>query len=267
MEAKMAGEDEEDSGLSEKIKIKARELGCDLCGIASIDRFSDMPDISNPAKILPGARSVVVMAFRFLSSSARAGSTVPYTIVRNSLSRKADEATIGLSYFLEDLGYLALPTGAIEPCNYDRELAKTMGLISLKNAARQAGLGTVGKNTLLVTPQFGNMVWLGAVITSAAPAADRPIADNPCPPGCRICLDSCPVDALDGGPFMDQSRCRSFAFGSVDGGEWRIRCNRCRIICPLAFGYARHGRAALRPTQEGGIAGFAVERMAGELKA
>ena len=247
----MAKGDKDDRGLADRVKIRARELGCDLCGIASIDRFSDMPDISNPAKILPEAKSVIVMAFRFLSSSARAGNTVPYTIVRNGLSRKVDEATLGLSYFLEDLGYLALPTGAIEPCNFDRELGKTMGLISLKNAARQAGLGTVGKNTLLVTPQFGNMVWLGAVITSAAPAADQPIADNPCPTDCRICLDNCPAEALDGGPFMDQGRCWSFAFGSVDGGEWRIRCNRCRVTCPLAFGPAAHDGAVRSPTPDG----------------
>jgi len=263
----MVGDDKEDRVLAERIKVQARGLGCDLCGIASIDRFRDMPDISNPAKILPGAASVIVVAFRFLASSARAGSTVPYTIVRNSLSRKVDEATIGLSFFLEDLGYLALPTGAIEPCNYDGKLGKTMGLISLKNAARQAGLGTVGTNTLLVTPQFGNMVWLGAVITSAAPAADQPISDNPCPPGCRICLDNCPAKALDGGLFMDQSRCWSFAFGSVDGGEWRIRCNRCRIICPLAFGYAGRGRAARRLSKDGEITGFLVERMSGKLNA
>ena len=256
MEEKMAGEDKGQWGLAERIKAQARCFGCDLCGIASIDRFSDMPDISNPAKILPGARSVIVMAFRFLSSPARAASTVPYTIVRNGLSRKVDEATLDLSYFLEDLGFLALPTGAIEPCNYDGKLGKTMGLISLKNAARQAGLGTIGRNTLLVTPRFGNMVWLGAVITSAAPAADPPIEGNPCPPGCRICLDGCPAKALDGGPFMDQDRCRSFAFGRVDGGEWRIRCNRCRVTCPLAI-----GASGSRSGQDGGVSGDAALRM------
>lgn len=247
----MGSDDEADKGLAERIKVRARELGCDLCGIASIDRFRDMPDISNPAKILPGAESVIVMAFRFLASSARAGSTVPYTIIRNNLSRKVDEATIDLSYFLEDLGHLALPTGAIEPCNYDKELGKTMGLISLKNAACQAGLGTIGKNTLLVTPRFGNMVWLGAVITSAAPASDPPIEANPCPPGCRICIEGCPVHALDGSRFMDQDKCWSFAFGSADGGEWRIRCNRCRVTCPHAFGSAGRGRAASPPTADG----------------
>jgi epoxyqueuosine reductase QueG len=251
MEAIMVSDDKAGRDLAGMVKERARELGCDLCGIAPIDRFGDMPDISNPAKILPEAESVIVIAFRFLASAARAGSTVPYTIVRNGLSRKVDEATIGISYFLEELGYLALPTGAIEPCNYDKELGKTMGLISLKNAARQAGLGTVGKNTLLVTPRFGNMVWLGAVITSAAMAPDRLIEVNPCPPSCRICMDSCPVMALDGGPFMDQGRCWSHAFGRVDGGEWRIRCNRCRISCPLAFGSAGQGRAARCPMPDG----------------
>ena len=151
----MVGDGKAGGDRAGMVKGRARELGCDLCGIAPIDRSGDMPDISNPAKILPEARSVI--AFRVLAGAARAGSRVPYAIVRNGLSGKIDEATIGLSCFPEDLGYLALPTGAIEPRNHDRGLGKAMGLISLRNAACQAGLGTVGKNTLLLNDQRGRL--------------------------------------------------------------------------------------------------------------
>lgn len=51
------------------IKNKAKSLGCDLCGIASIDRFENMPTISNPKSIAPNANSVIVVAKKFLHST------------------------------------------------------------------------------------------------------------------------------------------------------------------------------------------------------
>jgi epoxyqueuosine reductase len=224
---------------AKRVKDYCRVLGADLVGIASINRFVDLPQMSNPASILPGAKSVIVVAKKFLFSASQTASTIPYTIIRNRLSWQLDELSCDLARYLKDRGFAALPTGAIEPCNYNAELQKTVGLISLKNAARQAGLGVIGKNTLLLTPEFGNMVWLGAVITAAALAADTPQQDSPCAAGCRICLDACPVLALSGSPFIDQQKCWDYAFGCEDGGEWRIKCFECRRRCPHAYGYAR----------------------------
>jgi epoxyqueuosine reductase QueG len=222
---------------SADVKEKAHSLGFDLCGIASVERFSDMPVLSNPASILPSCRSVIVVARKFLSGTTRAASTIPYTIIRNHLSRTIDEMTVDLSYFLEDRGMIGLPTGAIEPCNYSAELQKTMGLISLKNAAHQAGLGVIGKNTLLITPPYGNMVWLGAVLTDAQLEPDPILQQSPCRTQCRLCLEACPVGALDGSLFMDQKKCWNYAFGSENGGEWRIKCFKCRAICPYSRGF------------------------------
>lgn len=219
------------------IKDKAFSLGCDLCGIASINRFNNLPDSTNPLHILKNAKSVVVIAKKFLNSTLDSTSTIPYTIVRNYLSREIDEITIQLSYFFEENNYHALPTGAIEPCNYNKDLSKTVGLISLKYAAFKAGLGIIGKNTLLITPEYGNMVWLGAIITSAELESDPIQEKSPCKDNCRICIDNCPTGAIDGSQFMDQQKCWNFAFGAEEGGEWRIKCFKCRETCPYAKGY------------------------------
>jgi epoxyqueuosine reductase QueG len=219
------------------LKEYAKTLGADLCGIASIDRFEDMPAISNPKAIMPLAKSVIVVATRFLQSTLMSSSTIPYTIIRNYLSGEMDRITVKLSYFLFENGADAIPTGAIEPTNYNTELSKEFGLISLKNAAFQAGLGVIGKNTLLLTPEYGNMVWLGAVITSLEVQPDTVKTDGPCRNGCRICMDACPSGALDGSRLMDQDKCRRYAFGTANGGEWRIQCHACRSRCPLSKGY------------------------------
>ena len=222
---------------SKTIKKKALSFGADLCGIASIDRFSTLPDISNPAKILPNSNSVIVIAKHFLDSTIVATSSIPYTIIRNYLSREIDRITISLSYYIEKSGFSAIPTGAIEPCNWDPEVSKTMGLISLKNAAVQAGLGVVGKNTLLITPQYGNMVWLGGVVTSIRIHPDSIISNTICKDSCSLCISNCPVQALHGDIFMDQVKCRNYAFGEENGGEWRIKCFKCRAICPYSKGF------------------------------
>ncbi len=219
------------------LKDKASALGSALCGVASIDRFAGLPEMTNPGHILPGAKSVIVIALRFLQSTVRANSTVPYTIIRNILSRKVDETSAALAQSLEDNGYEALPTGAIEPCNYEPSLDRKVGLISLKNAACQAGLGVIGKNTLLITPEYGNMVWLGAVISDIELLPDPLVTKSPCNKECRICIDNCPVGALDGSLFMDHRKCWNFAFGEESGGEWRIKCHLCRTKCPYSTGY------------------------------
>lgn len=97
-------------------------------------------------------------------------------------------------------------------------------MISLKNAAYNAGLGVIWENTLLITPEFGNMIWLGAMITTAEIEPDNIITRNPCNDKCKICIDNCPVNALDGSSFMDQDKCWNYAFGEIQCGEWRIYC-------------------------------------------
>jgi len=100
-----------------EIKEVAKSLGCDLCGIASIDRFENIPPLLHPKSIFPEANSVIVMAKKFLYSTLELNSTIPYTIIRNQLSREIDDITIRLSYIIEEHDGHAIPTGAIEPCN------------------------------------------------------------------------------------------------------------------------------------------------------
>ncbi len=217
------------------VKKAATDLGAVLCGIASVDRFAQAPKGFHPCDVLPECKSVVVLATRFLTSTLSARSTVPYTVVRNYLTDQMDRMSLQLAYWLEAQGALAVPTGAIGPCNWDAERKKSMGIISLKHAAVLAGLGTMGKNTLLINDRYGNMIWLSAVVTSAELEADPLAAYEGCIPGCTLCLDACPIKALDG-VSMDQASCWNYAFGEENGGEWRIKCYKCRRVCPHCLG-------------------------------
>ncbi len=220
---------------STSIKEYVFSIGADLCGIASAEDFSRAPAGSNPKDALPDAKSVIVFAKRFLSGTLKAKSSIPYTIIRNRISSSIDDMSVELAYFLEGENYTALPTGAIEPCNWDEKAGRSRGLISLKHAAELAGLGRIGKNTLLVNEKYGNMIWLGAVITDLELEKDRPITESYCYENCTICIDNCPAQALYGDTLViNQSKCWNYAFSTKR--DFIITCFKCRYMCPLSAG-------------------------------
>lgn len=220
---------------SSYVKQVAATLGADLCGIASIDRFSGAPEGFHPSDVLPGCQSVVVIALRFPVSTLKARSTIPYTVVRHDLSKEVDRLTVKLTTELESRGAVAVPIGAIGPDEYDEKTGKFRGIVSLKHSAELAGLGRIGKNTLLINDRYGNMIWLGAVLTTAKLDADSLADYEACIEDCTMCIDSCPIQALDG-VSMNQRECWGYAFGTVGEGEWRIKCFTCRKICPHCTG-------------------------------
>ena len=217
---------------AEEVKKHARELGADLCGIASIDRFADAPVGFHPADIVPACKSVIVTAVRFPLSTLRSSSPAAYTFVRNKLVEKVDTLTFQLAADLENLGSCAVPIPSAGPYEFwDETRRHGQGILSLKHAAVQAGLGKMGKNTLLVNDQLGNMLWLGAILVDAGLTADMPADYETCAPDCRLCLDSCPAQALNGSTIV-QSKCRSVSAKSTDGGGAVYMCNLCRKLCP-----------------------------------
>lgn len=217
------------------IKHILYEIGADLCGIASIDRFDEAPRGFHPRDVLPSCETVVVFAKQFLSGSLHCKTTVPYTIIRNVLSDRLDKMSFQFCEIMERDGIVAVPTGTVGPLEYDAKTERFRNIVSAKHCAAAAGLGRIGKNTLLVTPEYGNMVWLCAVLLDRAFEPDEILTGDPCPQGCSLCVDSCPVHAL-GEPEIKQALCHAYAFGGENGGDWRIKCNKCRVVCPSCYG-------------------------------
>ena len=88
-----------------------------------------------------------------------------------------------------------------EPLAYD----DSFSVIDLKEAAARAGLGARGLNTLLITPDYGPRVRLGAIFVDAALEPDAPWDDYPCA-SCTRCWGACPTRAL-GPEGLDRTRC------------------------------------------------------------
>ena len=216
---------------SPHIKAIASRLGADLCGIATVDRFSGAPKGFHPSDILAETRSIIVFAKPMSRTAYQAKSMAPYTLMRNQVLARLDEIAIGMALELEAAGARTLPIPSAEPYEFwDVEARQGKGILSLKHAAQNAGLGTLGKNTVLLNPRFGNRLWLGAVLTELELEPD-PVLEPQCLEGCTLCLEACPQEALDGTTLI-QKRCREHSFLASEGGGWFYNCCRCLQICP-----------------------------------
>lgn len=223
---------------SAEVKDIARSLGADLCGIAGLDRFSQAPEGFHPLDVFPDCQSVISFAVRFPVGTLVCKTPVPYTRVRNSITARLDAMALDLCIELEKRGAAAVPIPTNESI-WDEKTGRWRSIISQKHAAQAAGLGTIGRHSLLITPQFGSMVWLGCVLCDARLDEDA-LREGICT-DCGKCVEICPVHALEGAD-LNQGACWDYAFGDDESRKiWVISCHKCRDICPYNLGM-EHGR-------------------------
>jgi epoxyqueuosine reductase len=179
-----------------QVKSKALELGADLVGIAEGDALNTRAITEHD-----GGR-VIVLGVRVQAGTSR---ILPWNdrnkFYNDELSLTfLEEVSLELVYWLEDAGYPAIivPPTHVDPWGYDGDPQKHREtLLSLPHAAVQAGLGTLGLNGQLLTPQFGPRVLLTAVLSSVEVESDRPMSEALClGPECGRCLKACPGDVV-----------------------------------------------------------------------
>jgi epoxyqueuosine reductase len=193
---------------ADAIKAKARALGADLVGIADGAALeANPPDPKNPQRPsditeLDGAR-VIVLAKRLSRGVARiAAWNDRHKYYNDELAlTRIEEASLELVYWLEDNGYpsIIVPPTHTNPWTFeDGKPQKHLStLLSLPHAAVEAGLGTLGLNLQLLTPEYGPRVVLTAVLCSVEVDCDTRMEQALClGPSCARCLKVCPGDAV-----------------------------------------------------------------------
>lgn len=181
--------------------------------------------------LLPGLRSVVIAAFPYGPQPQRHPMIADYALgedYHTALRRRLEPA----ARMIEE---------AFPGCN-TRIGADTLPILE-KYWARRAGLGFIGKNSLLIVPGVGSKVFLAEILTDAPlqPIAPREIKES-CG-ACRRCIEACPGGALGTGPGVDCRRCLSYhTIENRDEAlpEWvnlrgrRIYgCDICQDVCPF----------------------------------
>lgn len=220
------------------VKELACSLGAELCGVASLDRFADAPEGCHPLDVWPECRSVLSFACRFPAAALACKTPVVYTRIRNSITAKMDALALDLCIELEKRGVKCVPVPTNE-AQYDQRTGRSRSIVSQKHAAQAAGLGSIGRHSLLITPELGSMVWLGCVLCGVELEPDA--IQEPLCCDCGKCVEACPVHALDGEQVAQQA-CWDYAFGEdPERKVWCISCHACRDVCPYCLG-GRNGR-------------------------
>ena len=239
---------------AERVRALALEAGFDLCGFARPDPIppsalldwlaagmaADMDwlaeraaDRLDPLRLLPEARTVVALACNYWTESGVGEGSPVARYARGRDYHATLRDRLRTFRRLLRAGWPGLRTyGSVDH-----------GPFMEKVWAARAGLGVVARNGCLVTPRFGSWVVLAVLLVELEvdAYAEAPTAD-PCG-SCRLCVDACPTDALDGAGGVDARACLSYQTIENEGPvppEHReamashvFGCDVCQDVCPL----------------------------------
>ncbi len=240
--------------ISDKIKHFASSLGVDLIGIAPANyderaeqnlanfikegRHGQMAYLENyqkrvrPQELLQGAKSVIVIGINYYrdvpETPPNEGRLARYAFGRD-YHKVIKKILKQLSEFIQK--------NAPDSKNF---ICVDSGPILEKNYAVKAGLGFIGKNTTLITPEFGSFVLLGEILTTLELDYDAP-RDGTCGT-CDRCQKACPTQAIIAPGKLDARRCISYltienreeipAQFHKPMGNLIFGCDICQEVCP-----------------------------------
>ena len=218
----------------------ADDQGAQFFGVADLQSASDFIENQGgsiltqyPRGISVGIRLSDAIVDALVHQQDR---TAIYTYTSHYITVNAalDATTLRVSQRLQALGYQAFPIQATRAVDMERHL----GTISHKLVAHLAGMGWIGKNCLLITPEHGPRIRLATILTDAPLPVGTSLPDH-CG-DCTECIDACPVHAFTGVAFdasesrevrYDAHRCWQYLESrKVSLGEGR--CGLCILVCP-----------------------------------
>ncbi len=224
------------SYLDDSIKKLAESAGVDLLGSVNLKEL-DFPDSFDPYRFLPEAKTGLVIGCRVgrgvinnLPQTRNA-----YMMQFRSVNARMNALNYELCSLLEDEGFMAFGAAATAHPGDRKRLAADL---SHRHLAVAAGLGRMGINNLVLTPEFGSRVRFSTLITTAELPAPRERAENLCTE-CLQCVKVCPVNALADwednyssvrGWLINKEACFHHMFLQLEGS----RCGLCIKACPLS---------------------------------
>ncbi len=119
------------------------------------------------------------------------GPTRHYLHHYKMLNMLLDQTALKLSLAIQMKGYNTLPIPASQIIDWQKQTAH----LSHKMIALRAGMGWIGRNNLLVHPEYGSRIRLATILTDMPLGTDKPLNDGDCG-GCRKCIEICPVSAI-----------------------------------------------------------------------
>jgi len=226
-----------DGNLKQLIENQAKTFGANLVGFASVSRWETYRDtipVFYPQNVYPFAKTVIVTGIPVPIPMLDTTPSIVYSELYNTANRLLDEIAYRLSLFISELGFKT----AFFPRDGYGDISvlveKPEAAFSHVLAAKYAGLGTIGYNHTLLTPQYGPRVRFASVLTEAE-IEPEPVIEKDLCIRCGMCEKCCPTHAFYniGKPiaFMDKHRCAQYHRRLRE--HYRYPCGVCIKVCPI----------------------------------
>ena len=244
-------------GFSQEIKEKALEMGFSACGITDAEAVSrerekwykkclqngfhaDMHYLErnfekrmNPSVLVEGTKSVIVVLLNYHNPDYQKNKKSSYSFSEYALGKDYHQVIKSKLFDLLDFIQKRHPDSS------NRIFAGSAPVLE-KYLACKAGLGCIGKNTLLITPK-GSYYFIGEIYTSVPLSYDAPFAKDYCLQ-CEQCVKACPTGALSSPYNLDAGKCISYH--NIESkneipkeirlkmGKQVYGCDICQRVCP-----------------------------------
>lgn len=240
--------------LKKSLIEKAHQLGFRLVGVTSAQPPASYPKFkewvaeglqagmgylatdyslsrrSDPRQILPECRSIVVLGVPYFAPRKDLGGVAAYAWGQDYHDVLKPRLQAVVAHLEEQAGQ-SIP---------NRWYTDTGPLLE-RDLAQRAGLGWIGKNSMLINPQHGSYFLLAEILLGIDLPADAPFPVDHCG-SCTRCLEQCPTGCILPDRTLDAGRCISYLTIENKGeiptslrqqvGEWLFGCDVCQQVCP-----------------------------------
>jgi epoxyqueuosine reductase len=263
------------SRLTAALKVEAKALGFELVGAcpavqptgaSRLDEWlsrgyaGEMGYIAarrqaydDPSRVLEGVRSILMLGLPYRTAEPQ-----PTQPGQGRISRYAWGPGDYHDAIHDKLRALIAILHDLSPDAKARGVVDTAPLLE-REFAQLAGLGWIGKHTLLINKPAGSYFFLAALLTDQELAYDEPFAADHCGT-CTACLDACPTDAFPQPGVLDATRCISYLTIELRGpiplelrpgiGEWLFGCDVCQDVCPWNHHASTSAESAFQPAPQ-----------------
>lgn len=194
---------------------------------------NDVSRRSDPSKSLPGAKTIICFAVNYyqprgdkneiLKVARYAWGKDYHSVIEKKLKKIR-------SFIIENTGQ--------DLSKKDFKLYSDAGPILERAFASKGGVGFIGKNTTLITKEYGSWVFLAEIITTLELEYDDPVNQKMSCGTCTKCIDACPTKALKEPYVVDSNKCISYQTiekkgdTNVDTKGYIFGCDICQEVCP-----------------------------------
>ena len=245
--------------LAEQIKLWSYELGFSSIGITDIDLSQDQRYLekwlekdyhgemkymerhgkkrSQPAELVEGTKRIISLSMNYLPENY------------NGLELLKEDKKAFVSGYARGRDYHKITRSRLKKLvskikvhsSHENRVFVDSAPVLEKALAQKAGLGWIGKNTLLLNKNAGSYFFLGEIYTDLELPIDEPEIVNHCG-SCTSCMDVCPTKAFEGPNQLDARKCISYLTIEYKGsikeelrpmmGNRIFGCDDCQIFCP-----------------------------------